>query len=142
MAVDHVEAKPTALNKLFFSTSTHPYSSDILSIDPGMLAYDNTVSPEHSESPTIAALVVHCLRAFRDAKGKVSDGDAHGACSIDDLDDLCGRFQVWAGNIAAHRRGKSSLDYRLRDASHIRERVNDLLKDLEVQLKDGQFMEN
>jgi len=34
-----------------------------------------------------------------------------------------GRFRVWAANVAAHRTGQSSLDYRLRDASHLRNTV-------------------
>ncbi|KAF2867799.1 hypothetical protein BDV95DRAFT_502175, partial [Massariosphaeria phaeospora] len=46
------------------------------------------------------------------------------------LHDELGRFRLWCGNIAAHRKGRSSLDYRLREASHIRDRVVELLKSL------------
>ncbi|KAL4911001.1 hypothetical protein BDW74DRAFT_4707 [Aspergillus multicolor] len=35
------------------------------------------------------------------------------------LDEL-GRLRVWSGNIGAHQAGQSSLDYRLRDASHLK----------------------
>jgi hypothetical protein len=35
------------------------------------------------------------------------------------LDEL-GRLRVWSGNIGAHQSGQSSLDYRLRDASHLK----------------------
>lgn len=48
------------------------------------------------------------------------------------LTDALGRFHIWSGNIGAHRKGKSSLDYRLREASHIRDRVIDLLRNLLV----------
>ncbi|KAK4182850.1 hypothetical protein QBC35DRAFT_478707 [Podospora australis] len=47
------------------------------------------------------------------------------------------RFKVWAGNIGAHRSGRSSLDYRLRDASNIRAQVINLLEDLAESLNDG-----
>ncbi|KAL8967359.1 MAG: hypothetical protein Q9183_002958, partial [Haloplaca sp. 2 TL-2023] len=37
--------------------------------------------------------------------------------------DFFGRFNVWADNIGAGRRGRASLDYRLRDASDIKDYV-------------------
>jgi hypothetical protein len=52
---------------------------------------------------------------------------------VDELD----RFKVWAGNIGAHRRGQSSLDYRLRDASHIQQRVLRFLSKLQSTLAEG-----
>ncbi|KAL4820493.1 hypothetical protein BDW67DRAFT_95799 [Aspergillus spinulosporus] len=42
------------------------------------------------------------------------------------LDEL-GRLRVWSGNIGAHQSGQSSLDFRLRDASHLREETIKLL---------------
>lgn len=47
------------------------------------------------------------------------------------------RFKLWTGNIGAHRRGRSSLDWRLRDASHLRDLVISLLTDLKGALHDG-----
>ncbi|RAK96411.1 uncharacterized protein BO80DRAFT_391970 [Aspergillus ibericus CBS 121593] len=44
--------------------------------------------------------------------------------------DELGRLQVWAANIGAHQTGQSSLDHRLRDASHIKEQTVRLLKRL------------
>jgi len=38
------------------------------------------------------------------------------------------RFKTWAGNLGAHHVGKSSLDYRLRQASHLQDQVIYLLK--------------
>ncbi|KLU86153.1 hypothetical protein MAPG_05172 [Magnaporthiopsis poae ATCC 64411] len=40
------------------------------------------------------------------------------------------KFKVWAGNIGAHKTGTSSLDYRLRDASPIKDEVVSLLEEL------------
>lgn len=47
------------------------------------------------------------------------------------------RLKLWTGNIGAHRNGRSSLDYRLRDASHLRDLVLRLLGDLETTLHEG-----
>ncbi|KAL8686312.1 MAG: hypothetical protein Q9218_007196 [Villophora microphyllina] len=41
-----------------------------------------------------------------------------------------GRLRIWAANVGAHQTGQSSLDFRLRDASHIRQEIVDLLTDL------------
>ena len=53
--------------------------------------------------------------------------------------DEFGRFRVWAGNAGAHRTGRVSLDYRLREASHIYEELTKLLGELNKKLKDGEF---
>ena len=50
--------------------------------------------------------------------------------------DELGRFKIWATNIGAHQRGQSSLDFRLRDASHIRDEVLTLIEDLQRTLQD------
>ncbi|KAI0908866.1 hypothetical protein F4823DRAFT_465371 [Ustulina deusta] len=52
------------------------------------------------------------------------------------LFDEFARFKLWSGNIGAHRRGRSSLDWRLRDASHLRGLVVSLLTDLKSTLRD------
>ena len=45
-------------------------------------------------------------------------------------EDELGRLRVWAANIGAHQTGLSSLDYRLRDASHIKAQIVRLLEGL------------
>ena len=45
-------------------------------------------------------------------------------------EDELGRLRVWAANIGAHQVGLSSLDYRLRDASHIKAQIVRLLEGL------------
>ena len=44
--------------------------------------------------------------------------------------DELGRLRLWAANIGAHRTGQSSLEFRLKDSSHIRGQVTNLLLDL------------
>ncbi|KAF2803297.1 uncharacterized protein BDZ99DRAFT_339620, partial [Mytilinidion resinicola] len=53
--------------------------------------------------------------------------------------DEYGRFKIWSGNIAAHHTGRRSLEYRLRDASHIREQVVVLLVELEETLESSKY---
>ena len=51
-----------------------------------------------------------------------------------------GRFRVWAGNAGAHRTaGRVSLDYRLREASHIYEELTKLLGELKKNLEQGRL---
>ncbi|KLJ08554.1 hypothetical protein EMPG_16011 [Blastomyces silverae] len=52
------------------------------------------------------------------------------------LQDEYGRLRVWTGNIGAHQSGRSSLEYRLRDASHIRAQVASLLDALKCSLSE------
>ncbi|KAF2122661.1 hypothetical protein BDV96DRAFT_481253, partial [Lophiotrema nucula] len=81
----------------------------------------------------IATLVQACLSGFRDASTSLVSADAATKKKLFpyNLSDEIGRFRLWCGNIAAHRVGRSSLDYRLREASHIKERVLELLYNLQ-----------
>ena len=47
------------------------------------------------------------------------------------------RFKIWSGNIGAHSTGRRSLQYRLRDASHLEEQVKSLLEELSELLVDA-----
>ena len=53
--------------------------------------------------------------------------------------DQIGRFRVWAVDAGAHRseRSRVSLNYRLREASHVHTRVTGLLQELDGDLKEG-----
>jgi hypothetical protein len=96
---------------------------------------------------SIAANVSRCLDAFRilctalqirvDTELAKLRVDNVGGISLSGVKDELGRFKVWVGNIGAHRTGRSSLDHRLRDASHIRKQVVRLLEDLAESLLDG-----
>ena len=54
--------------------------------------------------------------------------------------DELGRLRIWCANIGAHRTGRSSLDFRLRDASNIKRRVLSLLDDLNESLNEGNYL--
>lgn len=73
------------------------------------------------------AAAINLNKADQRTKSKLSPGVL--------LDEL-GRFRVWSGNIGAHGQGKISLDYRLREASHLRDRVIELLRSLRAVLAD------
>jgi hypothetical protein len=77
---------------------------------------------------------VQCLQGFQAASL-----EPHGLTEAarQKLLDEFARFKLWTGNIGAHRKGRSSLDWRLRDASHLRDLVVSLLTDLKSALHDG-----
>ena len=58
------------------------------------------------------------------------------------IEDETRRFKLWANNIAAFQSPKkrSSLDYRLRDASHVRQQVIRLFDRLSSSAKQGQTL--
>ena len=53
--------------------------------------------------------------------------------------DEFGKFRVWGGNTGAHRTGRDSLDYRLREAPHIHEKLTRFLDELNKNLEEGGF---
>lgn len=53
------------------------------------------------------------------------------------LIDLYGRFNIWAGNIGAGKRGRASLDYRLREAAYIKESIVQILRSLTESAHEG-----
>jgi hypothetical protein len=54
-----------------------------------------------------------------------------------DIKDELSRFRLWSGNVGAHRRGRGSLDYKLREASHIRDQVVNLLQEMQFVLQES-----
>jgi len=99
-------------------------------------------------SDVISGKVLSCLRKFRDLQTEleVAAAQADNETVTESLpssrvQDELGRYKVWAANIGAHRTGKSSLEYRLRDASHIRSQVLRLLDDLSESLTDGAYIQ-
>ncbi|KAK0743628.1 hypothetical protein B0T18DRAFT_392370 [Schizothecium vesticola] len=101
--------------------------------------------------PSVKDNVLSCLRAFDVLSGTISTVEAGGngghhntlddsrpqVLSLASVSDQVARFKIWAGNIGAHQKGRSSLDYRLREASHIRAQIIRLLGDLWDALQDA-----
>ena len=69
-----------------------------------------------------------CLKALKEVLGSLENRSKE---PLGKWRDELGRFQVWAANIGAHQTGQSSLDFRLRDASHIQQQIIHLLNDLD-----------
>ncbi|KAL9607786.1 MAG: hypothetical protein Q9167_007331 [Letrouitia subvulpina] len=85
-------------------------------------------------------LIRNCLVLFNQIIEKIEQSDynnLHGkeVPAVSWIDEL-GRLRIWAANIGAHQTGQSSLDFRLRDASHISDEITDLLNDLSGRLDE------
>ena len=86
---------------------------------------------------SIAPAIPICLRLFDDTAEALRGSERQDAPPFEQaLVDQRGRFKIWGSNIGAHLLGRGSLDYRLRDASHLKTRVIRYLGDLTVQLSD------
>ncbi|KAI1383486.1 uncharacterized protein F4822DRAFT_79220 [Hypoxylon trugodes] len=80
--------------------------------------------------------VASCLKLFRSTAINGLPNSSNEFVAFRITDEFA-RFKVWSSNIGAHRIGKSSLDYRLRDASHLQKQVENLLTDLSNSLKNA-----
>lgn len=93
-----------------------------------------------SKNMPLSSLVLSCLRSFGELVKEIEasqygyEDEVPAASWIDEL----GRLRIWAGNVGAHQNGPSSLEFRLRDASHILDEVIRLLTDLERLLNEAQ----
>jgi len=88
---------------------------------------------------SIASLVTRCialLKALLDTSDGIGDAFLDPGVMLQMIDEQS-RFRVWSGSIGAHRFGMSSLDYRLRDASHVKSQVVNLLKDFIGLIEDA-----
>ena len=85
-----------------------------------------------SGKSTISATLLPCLKSFNDLLVLVQISPfATTEVPFTLWQDELGRFRVWAANIGAHQTGQASLDFRLRDASHIKNQIIRLLEDLD-----------
>ena len=81
---------------------------------------------------SIPALSNSCFKALKNICSRIereTTSDTELA-QISRWQDELGRLRLWAANIGAHRTGQSSLEFRLKDSSHIRQQVTNLLLDL------------
>lgn len=83
---------------------------------------------------TISDWVETCFKAFQNVSPQV-----HLSKDFEGIPKELARFKLWYANIGAHRRGRTSLDYRLRDASDLKVMVIKLLTAMNEALDDGKF---
>lgn len=92
---------------------------------------------------TISSKVAYCLEQFENvlSSGHLESREVEVPVSV--WKDELGRLRVWVGNVGAHGTNQSSLEYRLRDASHIKGqiirqlgRLQRVLEDLQLFLKE------
>jgi hypothetical protein len=81
----------------------------------------------------IALAADHCTRLFKEVLSSNSTDPQ--------IEQQSDRFRLWAGNIGARQMGKSSLDYRLREASDLADLVCQLLHGLQTQLVQWRFIQ-
>lgn len=95
----------------------------------------DTVNKDLIEGVPIVSLYHSSIKEFRHLAESILDSQfsEHGARFKTQF----GRFIVWGENEGAHRSDRMSLDYRLREASHIRVVVARFLQDLIAGLKEG-----
>jgi hypothetical protein len=95
---------------------------------------------------SIAEDVLNCAGAFRELQALATD-DLHKtegeqkltALYVTKINSNFERFQLWASNLGANRRDHNSLDRRLWEASHLRDRVKGYLKDLDEGISDSKI---
>ena len=88
---------------------------------------------------SISSSIIACLKSFNEFIEDIKypqEANAAGLVASAWEDEL-GRLRLWAANIGAHQTGQSSLDFRLRDASHVREQIIKLLQGLLRRLQDA-----
>ncbi|KAJ9607843.1 hypothetical protein H2200_007922 [Cladophialophora chaetospira] len=89
-------------------------------------------------STLISSILVDCLKRFNFLKSETHLKAYASEVPPDAWVDELGRLRIWAANIGAHRIGEASLDFRLRDASHIRAQTVKLLEQLRRTLDDAE----
>ncbi len=87
---------------------------------------------------SISSSIIACLKAFNEFIEEIQDPDKDEpeGMQVQTWQDELGRLRIWAANIGAHQTGQSSLDFRLRDSSHIRQQIIKLLNELPPRLQN------
>src|SRR6266699_6390723 len=89
-----------------------------------------------AQTVLISDHVTRCLHLLRQAEETLDPPVSTNLSILASLKDQQTRFRLWSGNIGAHKKGLSSLDYRVRDSSNIRNQIIRLLEDLTEQMQD------
>ncbi|KAI1069122.1 hypothetical protein LB507_006313 [Fusarium sp. FIESC RH6] len=90
--------------------------------------------------------IVHSVRKCLEDFSLLTQAEYPGATDSDrqsvlEIAEEAARFKIWLGNIGAHSTGQRSLQYRLRDASHLQKQVKSLLDELSKLLRDAHAIE-
>ncbi|KAL8829824.1 MAG: hypothetical protein Q9170_006004 [Blastenia crenularia] len=95
-----------------------------------------------SVAVSISSSIVACLKAFNQFIEEIQDADTQRPAdlAVQSWQDELGRLRIWAANIGAHQKNQSSLDYRLRDSTHIRHQITRLLNDLVTRLGEARAL--
>jgi hypothetical protein len=101
------------------------------------MALQTTVTGS-DDGPSVVSHVKTCLRSFQTTIDELPNTriEQRNKFPPESLHNEFGRFRIWAADTEAHARGDRSLDYRLREASHLREIVIQSLQDLNAVLKE------
>lgn len=92
-------------------------------------------------SASIADNVAKCRQSFAHVLDISNTPQCWGYAYSTKIKDEFDRFDVYIRNVGAqHPSGRRSLDYRLQDASHIRNQITRLLQDLDDLLCDGMYI--
>ena len=86
--------------------------------------------------PEISNLASDCLQSF---VGLNKEMDTHPSALMprETMEDECGRFRIWCGNMGALQQSFASLDYRLREAPVMLSSVCRLLQQLRSNLAES-----
>ena len=101
---------------------------------------------DSQQAPAFAAPLVYisthveeCGAVFRSLVTALAEAPHFAAqARLETVNDEFDRFKIWAGNIGAYKKGRRSLEYRLRDAVHLKAETLNLLAALEKSLTIGQ----
>ncbi|KAL8787299.1 MAG: hypothetical protein Q9213_002290 [Squamulea squamosa] len=88
---------------------------------------------------SISTSIITCLKTFNRFIADIRDlnNERPGTLLLQPWQDELGRLRMWAANIGAHQTNQSSLDYRLRDSSHIQQQIRKLLDKLLDRLREA-----
>ncbi|KAI5791092.1 hypothetical protein EDC01DRAFT_616360, partial [Geopyxis carbonaria] len=97
-----------------------------------------------SSSPTVEgdinSFYLACAKCFQSLTTDTNNCEKLSQLEQSALNEEFTRFRVWSHNSGAHRGGRMSLDYRLREASKVKQQVIELLDELRKSLEDVQAL--
>lgn len=106
-----------------------------------LLPSERTPGPSSQERfnsmTTIRAATESCIHRFAVVCHELEQHAHLDTTRCEDIQEACGRFRVWTGNLGALAKGHSALDWRLRDADVMRSTVLSLLVELQNTLELG-----